>query len=124
MEDLGPRIREIRSLLELSQKAFANGLGISAPALSDIERGVNGVSLGTFRKLVNDYRVNPYFLLNGEPPIITQKSDQEKISLKADTEGLTLGILADGLKANSSEIQELRRQFEEIRAAFRPGQPT
>jgi transcriptional regulator with XRE-family HTH domain len=60
---VGERIRCIREELNLMQKDFATKLEISAPALSEIEKGRNRASIELLIKLSERFNVNLYYIL-------------------------------------------------------------
>lgn len=113
MDKIGDRVKELRKSLGISQKAMAEQIGISAPALSDIERGVNGLSLAVFKKLVNDYGANPYFVLNGDAPLFySEENDLVKQRLSMPKEAVER-------LAGSPEINALKTQLKEVQEALR-----
>ena len=65
-ETFGYRLRQIRQHLNLKQKEFAAGLGISSPALSEIENGKYKPGHDFLYHIVKSYKVNLYYLLFGE----------------------------------------------------------
>lgn len=100
---------------------MAKSLGISPPALSDIERGLNGPSMTTFRKLVNDYGVNPYFILNGTKPVFLSETIRKLLSVEeaiakawlVDASGFKVD--ATGLNASMSpDSKSLAEAWKEI----------
>ena len=65
-ETFGSRLRKIRQNLNLKQKEFAAGLGISSPALSEIENGKYKPGHDFIYNIVKSYKVNLYYLIFGE----------------------------------------------------------
>ncbi|TSK08584.1 MAG: helix-turn-helix transcriptional regulator [Geobacter sp.] len=63
------RVKIIRKYNKLSQKDFAESLGIKQPTLSEIERGVYPPSDTVKRLIGNQYGVNSLWLENGEGPM-------------------------------------------------------
>jgi transcriptional regulator with XRE-family HTH domain len=63
---LGDRLRQIRLQLKLKQKEFAEKLGISGPALSEIENNKYKPGHDFFVSLASEYNVNLYYLLFGD----------------------------------------------------------
>ena len=64
--DLAGRVKQIRKSLNLKQKDFASGLGISGASLSDIEKGKNKPGHDFLYKIAREFHVNLYYLLFGE----------------------------------------------------------
>lgn len=94
-QEIGRRVREARIYLELSQEEVAAALGLSRPAISNIEngsRGVDAVELKKLAKVLN--RSVQYFA--GEEALTGQ---DEKVSM--------LARAAEGL--SDSDIGELQR---------------
>ena len=65
-ETFGSRLRKIRQHFSLKQKEFAAVLGISSPALSEIENGKYKPGHDFLYHIVKSYKVNLYYLLFGE----------------------------------------------------------
>lgn len=65
-KDLGARLAEIRSKLEISQKAVCDAIGIpKVQTLSSYERGINSPPLDTLKKLASYYGTSTDYLLFG-----------------------------------------------------------
>lgn len=60
---LGKRIAGLRAEKKQSQEAFAARVGISRGYLSDLERGVREISLGTLASVCKATRTTPNELL-------------------------------------------------------------
>ncbi|HLP59777.1 MAG TPA: helix-turn-helix transcriptional regulator [Candidatus Deferrimicrobium sp.] len=61
----GQRVKEIRKVLELSQKDFAGTLEISGTFLSEIENGKYKPGYEFFYNILTKFNVNLHFLLAG-----------------------------------------------------------
>lgn len=59
------RIRKIRNVLNLTCEAFGNRLGVSKVSISNLENGVNNLSLRMSKAICREYNVNPYWLETG-----------------------------------------------------------
>lgn len=70
------RIKDIRTVLSLSQRDFAQSLGITQSALSQIENGLTNISLVTLEQLMVQHNVNPDWLLFGEKPLLRTTFDK------------------------------------------------
>ena len=62
---MNERIKEIRKHFNLSQKAFAESLGISDAAVSKIESGINNPAENTIRLICATYNVNYLWIVEG-----------------------------------------------------------
>ena len=56
---IGERIREIRTVLGLTQTEFANKVGITPSGLSQIESGKRKPSYDTIQKIIETFNLNP-----------------------------------------------------------------
>lgn len=63
---MGKRIASARKLNEMTQEKLAHRLGIGVKHLSEIERGVSGVAIGTLIELVKILNISSDYLLFGE----------------------------------------------------------
>jgi transcriptional regulator with XRE-family HTH domain len=70
--ELNNRIKQARLELGISQRAFADSIGISAPALSKIESNDNNPSEQTLRMICNQYSINREWLETGEGPMLQE----------------------------------------------------
>lgn len=70
--ELNNRIKQARLELGVSQRAFADSIGISAPALSKIESNDNNPSEQTMRMICNQYSINRDWLETGEGPMLQE----------------------------------------------------
>jgi transcriptional regulator with XRE-family HTH domain len=63
MEDIGPRIRDLRERAVLSQGELAVKVGISQNALSQIETGRSQPRMSTIRKVAEALGIEPARLM-------------------------------------------------------------
>jgi len=74
LNDLGKKIKQLRSVLGLSQKEFAQALDVSNSYLSGIEHGNKSPKFEFLFKIAVQYNVSPDYLFFGtEPMIINHK---------------------------------------------------
>ncbi len=66
--DVGARLRELRTARELSMRALARASGLSANALSMIERGKSSPSVSTLYKLADTLGVPITAFFSDQPP--------------------------------------------------------
>ena len=64
-EEVGARLRDLRFKSDLSQRQFADFLGISLRAYQNYERGERKIPADIVRKLVDKSDINPIWLLSG-----------------------------------------------------------
>lgn len=69
-QKVAERFLAVRSYLKLSQKAFAESLGISLGAEQNYERGNRQISASVIFSVYKVYEIDPQWLLDGddEPP--------------------------------------------------------
>jgi transcriptional regulator with XRE-family HTH domain len=60
------RLKEIRKVLDLTQREMSDALEIKQGSYSDVERGKAGISALLLKNLIRKYRVNPLWLCEGE----------------------------------------------------------
>lgn len=72
---IGVRIKELREYLGMSGSAFAESVGLSRGALSNIERNVNGVSDRTVRLICSIYKVEYFWLTEGSGNMLVNSTD-------------------------------------------------
>lgn len=84
---IGTNVRYIRKSNKLSQEKFAEQIGLSTQFVSDLERGIEGISLTTAIKICNIMQCSPLVLLanlinyenyNNEMDKFTKLSDKNK----------------------------------------------
>ena len=63
---MGKRIASARKLSGMTQEQLANKLGIGVKHLSEIERGLSGIAVGTLTTLVKTLNVSSDYILFGE----------------------------------------------------------
>lgn len=107
-QELGRRIKEARTYLELSQEEVATFLGIPRPAMSGIEAGTRGVDAIELKKLSK--------ILNRSVQYLTG----EDVAAPNDDKVSLLARAADGL--SESDLGELQRFAAYLKARSDPGE--
>jgi len=85
----GERVKEIRKALGLSQEAFGERIGISDPAVSKIEKGINIPSEQTIRSICREFNVDYFWLTEGIGNEMFIEKENDSIKLVAEEYGLT-----------------------------------
>lgn len=62
---MNERIKEIRKIVELSQKDFGEKIGVGKTAISKIEKGENSPSEQTIKSICREFNVNYAWLKEG-----------------------------------------------------------
>lgn len=78
--EMAARLREAREYLGMSQEEVANALGVSRPAISNIESGVRKIEAVELDQLARLYGRSVGYFLSGEDP-----GDGEKVAFFART---------------------------------------
>lgn len=68
----GERVRELRKFLELTTEKFGEKLGVQRSAISKIENGRCSLTDANIRAICREFRVNYYWLTEGQLPMILE----------------------------------------------------
>ncbi|OSP54029.1 short-chain fatty acyl-CoA regulator family protein [Pseudoruegeria sp. SK021] len=113
----GAKLREIRRGLGLTQRAFADRLGVSLPYLNQMENNNRPVSAGVVLGLAREYRVDVTDLSTGDAErLVTDMREALADPVFHDAEP----PLAD-LQLAASNAPALARAFLELHRAYRQG---
>jgi len=99
--EFGLRIKQVRKILNLSQKEFAEHIGMANNYLSEIETGKIKPGFDFFYKVSKAFNINLSYLLHGKEPAIIDNDKVSEIDKPMDPESL--------LKAEDKELWELTR---------------
>lgn len=69
------RLKEIRKLLNFTQREFSDALDIKQGSYSDVERGKAGISAVLLKNLIRRFRINPLWLCEGEGEMFIDSSN-------------------------------------------------
>lgn len=114
------RFRSIREKVSLSQKDFAQTLGVSQSSIADIERGAKEPSRNIMLALVEQYHISLDWLLLGigTAPIEPLVSVEEFAALKkeiSDLEGKIRELEAEN-KEITQELLDRMRQLVDVQS--------
>lgn len=70
IDEKGLRIKEIRQILQLSQKEFAERIGISRSALANIEVGRRKPKSNIIKSICRIFNISHLFIENGTLPML------------------------------------------------------
>ncbi len=76
------RITMLREMLGLSQKDFANNVGISQGALSQLETGKTKISLDSLQKISLAYKANCNWIVNGKGNIFMNEVTKNQVQVR------------------------------------------
>ena len=80
LEQVGRRLRRIRTQMELTREQFAERVGISPQFLAEIENGKKGMSAETLFKICNQFELSADYLLLGKT-VSEQLSNPVQVAL-------------------------------------------
>ncbi len=80
LEQVGKRLRRIRSQMELTREQFAEQVGISPQFLAEIENGKKGMSAETLFKICSRFDLSADYILLGKSSS-AQLSDPVQVAL-------------------------------------------
>lgn len=76
---MGERVKELRKVLGLSGEKFGEKIGVTRSAISDIERGRNGLSEQNILAICREFNVNEEWLRTGTGKMFKDMSLDEEI---------------------------------------------
>ena len=112
---IGARIREYRITLGLSQRQFADLLGVTFQQLYKYERGINGLSAGQIHELARGSGTPVEYFFEGLETIERQLLPRQKLLLDLM---ISLSKIQD--KGQRAAIGQLVRTLSRVSAARRP----
>lgn len=62
---MNERVKELRTILNLSQEEFGNKIGVTRSSISNIEKGSRNMSEQTIKSICREYNVNYLWLTEG-----------------------------------------------------------
>lgn len=103
---MNERIKEVRKALGLSGEKFGNRIGVKRSAISDIERGRNGVSEQNIKAICREFNVNEDWLRTGNGNMFNPVDSISLDELASTLDPLELDIL----KAYFSLDKDIRQK--------------
>lgn len=77
MASINERIKDVRSESGLSQRTFAERVGITGPSISHLESGTNSPSEQTIRAICKEFNVSREWLETGKGPMHETVNDDD-----------------------------------------------
>lgn len=106
---INERIKQLRKIIKINQKDFANKLGITQSGVSYIEQPNTIVAEKTIKTICSIFSVNESWLYNGVEPIFNE-SESFELDKFAKSKGAT-ELEIEILKAYFDMDEELRKQM-------------
>lgn len=88
MSDIQERIKELRNQLNLTQKDFAEKIGISRDLMAQIERKNSTPSLTVVTNIVNEFNISYRWLITGEKVMLSSDQQHEPERISSDSKEL------------------------------------
>lgn len=114
--NLGARIKELRSTLNLSMEAFGNKIGVTKSSISKLEKSENNPSEQTLKLICREYNVNYLWLTEGSGDMFTGVPDTiiDELVVQYDLNDVETEILKNYLtltKEQREVVQEYLRKI-------------
>jgi transcriptional regulator with XRE-family HTH domain len=107
------RLKEIRKIMNLTQREFSDTLNIKQGSYSDVERGKAGISAVLLKNLIHRFRINPLWLCEGEGDMFIDKPDGKSNSFhNQNTSHKSVYSKKESEKDDVNEIAEQVKQLE------------
>lgn len=106
--DLADRFRALRNKVNLSQKDFAQTIGVSQSVIAEIERGSREPSRSVLVAIAEKYQISLDWLLLGvgSGDVVQRKEDPEVEALKKE-----IAEMEDTIRALEAENKEISREL-------------
>jgi transcriptional regulator with XRE-family HTH domain len=106
--DLADRFRALRNKVDLSQKDFAQTIGVSQSVIAEIERGSREPSRSVLVAIAEKYQISLDWLLLGvgSGDVAQRKEDPEVEALKKE-----IAEMEDTIRALEAENKEISREL-------------
>ena len=106
--DLADRFRALRNKVNLSQKDFAQTIGVSQSVIAEIERGSREPSRSVLVAIAEKYQISLDWLLLGvgSGDVAQRKEDPEVEALKKE-----IAEMEDTIRALEAENKEISREL-------------
>lgn len=75
---IGCRIKHLRQHLNLTQKHFSEGLGITVSHISRVEHGIGNISMALVKLISKIYLINEEWILTGKGEMFISQCVSEK----------------------------------------------
>lgn len=112
------RLKEIRKLLDFTQREFSDALDIKQGSYSDVERGKAGISAVLLKNLIRRFRINPLWLCEGEGEMFIDASNggitisTNNISQASKAKGARHDIDGDSASLQQEQLKLLEQHQE------------
>ena len=109
-DDVNDRIKQVRTILNISQRDFARQIYISQTLLGNIELGYRTVSARTIQLISTAFNVSKNWLLTGEGEMLSAPAVDMKLSSLIDNFNQLEDTLKDFLLDQSKSLLKIQRE--------------
>ena len=104
--DLGPRVRALREAMDLSLRDLAQRCGVSAPMLSQVERGETSPTLAVATRIAGglDLRLSQLLRLDEGGTVAIVRADERRVGTSSPGSGHHAEILTPPLPGQRAEL--------------------
>ena len=111
-KEVGKRLRDIRTQLNLTQEQFAEKLDISTQLYKKMEIGENNITISTLNKMKSKLNFSTDFLLFGEKDTLVEVWDKALTLERIDKQQLLLKLFCEvSLNNNQMEFKETAEKY-------------
>lgn len=117
---MNTRLKKLREHLQMTQKQFAESIGISRPNLTNIETGKVQLADRNIKTICSVYNVNEDWLKNGNGEMFNDLSEDEEFDmlvgrLYADDDPFKKQVIKTMLTLDDEEWKFLEKMFNKIK---------
>lgn len=113
---MNERLTELRKSLGLSMEKFGSKIGVSRSAISKMESGNSGISEQTLLSICRVFRVNYYWLTEGDDPMFigTPQNVVDEIAEDYDLDEIDKKIIEKYLELSHEQRMVLKDYIKSI----------
>lgn len=114
-KEVGKRLRDIRTQLNLTQEQFAEMLDISTQLYKKMELGENNITINTLNKMKSKLNFSADYLLFGEKDTLLEIWDKALTLESIDKQQLLIKLFCEvSLNNNQMEFKENAEKYNQI----------
>ena len=120
------RLKYVRKELGLTQKGFAEKLGITQAALNEIEHGRSGLTKSRLSQIAHVFNVNPEWLTTGQGGVFLEgktPDEEDAAAFSRVLERLVKGLSKDDQRVVIESAEYILREFSPSSLATRQTPP-
>lgn len=112
----GERVKKLRKSLELTTEKFGEKLGVQRSAISKIENGRCSLTDANIRAICREFRVNYYWLTEGQLPMIleTPKTITDELAEEYNLDDIDKKIIEKYLELQKDDRKTIKEYLKSI----------